>query len=623
MRTLILGLFLAATALFALPESAEARLTTAQRRELSTVRRDLTRVRTMLRKDEITEAEEAVDEAIAKVKEIAEAAMVDETDPTVAGVIKLINTQREAILKAKATSDNEEFKISFESDIAPILKTSCGNCHGSGNRTQGNLNLMTWSGIAAGGQSRRPIIAAGDPARSILYQRLVTPNDQARMPRGMERLETEQLEKIALWITQGAKFDGKDKDAEIGSSGTAVTAVDVPMPTGNETVSFSEDIAPWFSNLCMRCHGGANGRGGFSMANFNDLMKGGDSGRVILPGNPEGSRLYRLVGGLDQPRMPQGQAQITRKNFDDLRTWIIEGAKFDGDSAATPLRNLVPSDAEKMATEFAKLTDEEFLEYRKKRTDELWDKALEKTRPGWAEGEEVYVFGNVSEARLTEAAEWAEAQASALRKVFGVKSDDTLWKGKLTIFVMGDRFSFDEFVLVNTGRRAPRTMNGMTRVTDTGSDAYVVLEDIGDDDTGTAASLRVSVLDYMTGAFLERNGGSLPEWVKRGTGLAVAASTSDDDPYIAGLRGKAKDLVASLNKPEDVFADGTFAPGTAGPVGFTLVEFMIENGGGAKFSAFLGELQKGRDTAAAMRTVYKANLADVAAAYVAAVRKGR
>ena len=65
------------------------------------------------------------------------------------------------------------------------------------------------------------------------------------------------------------------------------------------------------------------------------LLYRGDSGRVVLPGNLEGSRLFRLVGGLENPRMPQGQARITRKNYEDLKKWFEEGNVYDGDDPRT------------------------------------------------------------------------------------------------------------------------------------------------------------------------------------------------------------------------------------------------------------------------------------------------
>jgi hypothetical protein len=619
-RPLLGSLLLVAAACLVTSPAAFGQLNSEQRSEVTRIARDIRDVPSLLRKKEVDEAEKALDAAVEALKKIAEEAKVDATEPNIARVVKQINTYRGTLLDAKATQGDP---VSFESTVAPLLTAKCGNCHGGGNgRPQGGLNLATFAGLEAGGASRKPLVAKGSPDRSLLMAKLTTNDPMQRMPKNQPALSPEELETIYIWIAQGAKFDGKSKTDPIGSSGEA--AVEIPKADGSETVSFSEDIAPFFSTLCLRCHNGAGGRSGFSVATFRDIMKGGDSGRVVLPGNLEGSRLFRLVGGLENPRMPNDdQARITKQNYDDLRTWILEGAKFDGADATRNIRQLVPSADAKVAEQFAKMTAEELFEYRKKRTAELWSKALPKSRPGWAESKEVYVYGSVGEARLTEVAQLAEKQADALRKVFNVNSTETLWKGKLAIVLTGDRFDFDEFVIANTGRRAPRTMTGLTVVTPTGSDAYVLLEDTGDDDTGARASLRINVIDFMTGAFLERKGGNLPEWVARGTGLAVAAADAEDDPYIASMRTRAKDLVSSLAKPEDVFAGGTFQPGTVGPVGFTLVEFMIANGGGQKYGQFLAELQSGKDTTAAMRTVYKANLRDVATGYLAALAKSR
>ena len=84
----------------------------------------------------------------------------------------------------------------------------------------------------------------------------------------------------------------------------------VAKPTGTETVSFKNDIAPFMTNLCLRCHGGNNPRSGFSLETFEKLLQGGDSGRVVLPGNLDGSRLWDLVGKQDPIKMPMGQARI-------------------------------------------------------------------------------------------------------------------------------------------------------------------------------------------------------------------------------------------------------------------------------------------------------------------------
>ena len=41
--------------------------------------------------------------------------------------------------------------------------------------------------------------------------------------------------------------------------------VKVVMADGTETVSFKDDVAPWMVNICLRCHSGANPRGGYNI----------------------------------------------------------------------------------------------------------------------------------------------------------------------------------------------------------------------------------------------------------------------------------------------------------------------------------------------------------------------
>src|SRR5438045_4891679 len=101
-------------------------------------------------------------------------------------------------------------------------------------------------------------------------------------------------------------------------------------------------------------------------------MKRGKSGRLVLPGNTKESRLWHLVGEQDPIKMPPGQALITRTNHANLKTWIEEGAKFDGPDPKATLRSLVPTDAEKRAKELASLSPDELARRRKARAQELW-----------------------------------------------------------------------------------------------------------------------------------------------------------------------------------------------------------------------------------------------------------
>ena len=160
--------------------------------------------------------------------------------------------------------------------------------------------------------------------------KLIAPDNQ-RMPKNAPALEQNQIELIAKWIQEGARFDGEKETDPIGASAKAKkNPVKVEMATGDEKVSFMKDVAPWMLDFCMRCHSGNNPASGFSVVTFEDILRGGDTGEVIVPGKPDDSRLWQLVGLQDPIKMPQGQALLKRKNANDLKTWIEEGAKFDG-----------------------------------------------------------------------------------------------------------------------------------------------------------------------------------------------------------------------------------------------------------------------------------------------------
>src|SRR5207302_4522163 len=113
--------------------------------------------------------------------------------------------------------------------------------------------------------------------------------------------------KITAWVAGGAKFSGNNSTpiAELKASEAGVRAdaspVQIIKATGDEKVSFKRDIAPFMANLCLNCHGGKTPRSGFSVETFEKLMKGGNSGRVVIPGNTKDSRLWHLVGAQQTP----------------------------------------------------------------------------------------------------------------------------------------------------------------------------------------------------------------------------------------------------------------------------------------------------------------------------------
>ncbi len=620
MRRLLLALtmFALVGSVYPLVQSATAQVTAEQRKELGDLRSELGKVAALIREKNFDEAESILAKAEEQLESIATAAGVQTTDRSLQGIAPLIKRHRDSLEKAIARAGGTPANtgVSFSTDVAPIINDACLNCHGA-NNPRANLRLDTFAGWKQGGRSG-PLLAVGNANNSLLIARLRAPNPNDRMPRNANALPNDDIQTIATWINQGAKFDGDAEDtmlADLAAAAENDPSIIIPKPDGDETVSFTRDIAPFMANLCGGCHSRQQMNGGLCLETFYDMMKGGDSGRVVLPGNREGSRLYRLVGGLENPRMPQGQARITRKNYEDLTKWFDEGCVYDGEDPKTPLRQFVRTEAEMEADRFASMSPEEMDKFRIDRTDSQFKRAVPNDSFNTLKGDQFYLIGNVSPDRLRQVDEWSQAHVANLTKIFS-GGDGQIWRGRLAIFVMKDRFSYDEFNLVINGREAPKEMTGHSIVTPTSEDAYIVLLDVGDEATNETSALRVNLIDHLTGAYLNRSGATLPDWVIRGTGLALAAKALPGDPYLRQLPLLAKQNVASLNRPEDVFANGTFSPGTIGPVGYSLVDYMLDEGGSARFAQFIKALESGQDAAAAVRAVYNADLASLARGYV-------
>lgn len=605
----------------ALAGNVEAQITNDQRRELTQLNRDLSKVATHVRKKEFDEAEKLLTDAQAKVDEIKQAAMVDDNDRTIKGALVAIAKQREVLEKARgAGKPGMVEKISFVEDVAPLISRRCLGCHGATNPRAG-LCLETFDAWRQGGRNGL-LLVPGSAQTSLLMAKLTNPNPDQRMPANGEPFNREELTTIATWINQGANFDGERTNARLADLifeyEKKTLNVKLPKATGNEQVKFTRDIAPWFNNLCLNCHNDRRKSGGLSVASYYDIMKGGDSGEVVIPGDMENSRLFRLVGGLELPRMPQGQARITRKNYEDLKQWFKEGNTYDGSDPRTPISTFVRTETDMAADRFNAMTDEQFVAYRKERGTDQVKRAVPNDPHNSVESANFLVLGNAPEARLNEVKSWAEEQLAGLHKTFG--GSGLPWRGKLAVILMKDRFSYDEFNEVVERRRADAEMHGHSKVTANHEDAYIVLEDVGDT-RPDGTSLKSLMIEHLTGAYLQKSGGALPAWVVRGTGLVMAAPSIQGRQYFQKLEDEARLVVPSVLRPEDVFDNSTFSPGTMGPVGYTLVKYLMDSQGTQKFVRLVAQLQRGDDINAATQAAYGANCNAVATAYISSLKR--
>jgi WD40 repeat protein len=91
-------------------------------------------------------------------------------------------------------------------------------------------------------------------------------------------------------------------------------------------VTYDQHVLPLFKDKCLSCHNAEKSKGGLDLASYVKVMQGGASGAVLKPGDPDGSRLYKVVAHLEEPFMPPDSPVIAKDSLDIVRSWIQQGA---------------------------------------------------------------------------------------------------------------------------------------------------------------------------------------------------------------------------------------------------------------------------------------------------------
>lgn len=92
--------------------------------------------------------------------------------------------------------------VDYLRDVKPVLKERCFACHGALKQEAG-LRVDTAELLRHGGDSGSALVA-GDPAASLLIERVADPDPGSRMPPEGEPLTADQIAALTQWIEQGA-----------------------------------------------------------------------------------------------------------------------------------------------------------------------------------------------------------------------------------------------------------------------------------------------------------------------------------------------------------------------------------------------------------------------------------
>ncbi len=472
--------------------------------------------------------------------------------------------------------------VSFVNDVAPILNSRCGGCHVRNAR--GEFSMNTFDLLIKGPPKSGKVIFPGDVKSSVLIEKV----QEKEMPPNGAGIPDAELAKLKKWVEEGAKFDGKDRAAQLTTYVTPSNAAatnsltTVRQATGKETISFARDIAPMFVKSCVGCHGRDQPRNDFNLSTMTTLLRGGERGEPVLPGKPADSLLIKkLRGTADGQRMPQRGAAFSEEDIKKVETWIAEGARYDAPDPAMQL-TVVASIAKAQAS-----THEQLTKDRAKLAEENWRLGMPGTTASKFERDNFLVMGSVGENTLEDIAKRAEALAPKVGEIFKASPGQPLVKGRVTLFVFGERYDYGEFGKMVEKHDLPAAARGHHKYTIVDAYGVVLTPKTPEYDFDTL------IAQQLAAVYVASLGKNVPHWFAEGCGrVAASRMAPGSDRRVAQWDIELSGIVGSLAKPDD-FINGKMPPENADVCSASFAKFLMSNS--RQFPNLMDALRKGAD----------------------------
>lgn len=121
-------------------------------------------------------------------------------------------------------------KLDFNRSIRPILNQHCTACHG-GVKKAGGISFLFREEAMVAGDSGKPAITPGDPARSHLLDRIVNAKDPMPPPEHGPMLSSQEISLLRQWISEGAEWADHwafvpPKRPEVPAAGGGLSPID-------------------------------------------------------------------------------------------------------------------------------------------------------------------------------------------------------------------------------------------------------------------------------------------------------------------------------------------------------------------------------------------------------------
>ena len=199
-----------------------------------------------------------------------------------------------------------------------ILTDNCLMCHGE-KKPKAGLRLDTRAGVLEGAGTG-PVVVENDPKKSPLAQ-VLHPGYEVQMP-PKGALKAEEIAAIEAWIQAGFPFANEPATATASTSEEKLDAQIIEF--------FETKVRPVLANNCYSCHGEKKQMASLRVDSKAALLKGSDNGPVLVPNDPDGSKIIQAIRHSGEIKMPMGKPKLPAADIANLEAWVKMGAPWPG-----------------------------------------------------------------------------------------------------------------------------------------------------------------------------------------------------------------------------------------------------------------------------------------------------
>ena len=99
-----------------------------------------------------------------------------------------------------------------------------------------------------------------------------------------------------------------------------------------EAITYRDHVRKILKKHCVGCHNSNRSRAGLDLSSYTSIIRGSESGEVVVTGDAADSFLYLVTAHEEEPAMPPGGKQIPDDHLLILKQWIEGGLLKDESS---------------------------------------------------------------------------------------------------------------------------------------------------------------------------------------------------------------------------------------------------------------------------------------------------